>query len=275
MNKFLFTFLLLLLPITSIHAAKPWRILIEPGHDDQSWGAQFNTVKEADMNVKLGLMLYDQLKQDKNFEVFLVRDWNGYRKEFADYFQNNAAQIKQFMDTSVSDFNQKISSGEIKEFRLVNHNKPTNERALTLYGLNKWANENNIDAFIHIHFNDNPRTNTKVRGDHQGFAVYVPHESLKNSKASSSLGFFIYNSLLKDYHASNFIQESSGVVPDQGLISVGANNSLNTRSVLIEYGYIYEKIFSTFSKREAQMKIMADRTHEGIKKYFDYVPKKK
>ena len=270
----LFILLLLLIPVFSVSAKTSVKVLIVPGHDDGSWGTEFLGVKEADMNVKLALMLYDRLKQDKNFEVFITRDWNGYKKEFADYFQNNEEVILQFIKNSKEKFDDKIRNGEVEEFENVYHNDASDDMVLKLYGINKWADENNIGAVIHIHFNDYPRTKTHQRGKYKGFAVYIPEESLKNSKASSPLGFFVFNSLFKNYYISDYKKESGGVVPDQSLIALGANNTLNTRSVLIEYGYIYERIFSTYYKREEQMKRMAKQTYEGIKKYFDYLAQK-
>jgi len=32
----------------------------------------------------------------------------------------------------------------------------TEDIALRLYGFNKWADENKVDAMVHIHFNDYP-----------------------------------------------------------------------------------------------------------------------
>src|SRR3972149_9530418 len=119
MKKLLFIIFLFLLPLYFTHAAKPAKVLIVPGHDDESWGTEFLSVKEADMNVKLSLMLYDRLKQDKNFEVFITRDWNGYKKEFADYFQNNEEVILQFIKNSKEKFDDKIRNGEVKEFENV------------------------------------------------------------------------------------------------------------------------------------------------------------
>ena len=274
MRKLLFIALLLFLPVFSVYAKMPAKVLIVPGHDDESWGTEFLGVKEADMTVKLGLMLYDLLKKDKNFEVLITRDWQGYKKEFIDYFENNGDHIREFIDSSKEKFTSQISDGKIYETEWVNHNYASNSTAYKLYGINKWANENKIDAVIHIHFNDYPRRRAYERGDYKGFAIYVPETQLNNAEQSSSLGFFIFNSLFKNYYVSNSEKESGGVVPDQSLIALGSNNSLNNRSVLIEYGYIYERIFSTFFKRETQMKRMANRTYEGIKKYFEFLAQK-
>jgi len=69
---------------------------------------------------------------------------------------------------------------------------------------------------------------------------------------------------------STFDKEVPGVVPDQKLIALGANGTLNAsiRSVLIEYGYIYEKKFRNTKTRHQAYKDMATGTATGIKKYF-------
>jgi N-acetylmuramoyl-L-alanine amidase len=275
MNKLSFIIFLFFLPLCfASAAAKPVRILIVPGHDDQVWGAEFKGVKEADMTVKLGLMLYDKLSNDKNFQVYITRDRDGYTKEFADYFKNNESAIRQFIRDSRSGFKNQIAGGQVQQVDGVPHNNVSDYVAIRLYGINKWVDENNIDAVIHIHFNDYPRPHLSWRGEYKGFVVYAPEQQLKNSQMSYPLASFVFQSLLKYYPISNYEKESSGIVPDQNLIAVGASNTLNTRSILIEYGYIYEKRFSTFYKRAAEMKTMAAQTYDGIRRYFNFINKK-
>ena len=265
-------FLFLLIPFLA-HAAGPVKILIVPGHDDEAWGTQFKNVKEADMNVKLGLMLYNKLKKDKNFEVYITRDWEDYRPEFKEYFSKNGEAIADFIKEKKTVFNGKMADGEIDRNQLVEHNTVNNDVATKLYGLNKWADENNIDAMIHIHFNDYPRGRAWERGDYKGFAIYTPEHQMNNFKESFQLASFVFQKLFHDYAISNYPPEKSGVVPDQELIAIGAFDTLHTRSILIEYGYIYERKFSTVSKRATQMRVMAEDTYQGIKKYFDYIAK--
>ena len=61
-------------------------------------------------------------------------------------------------------------------------------------------------------------------------------------------------------------KEVIGLVPDQKLIALGANGSLSgtARSILVEYGYIYEKKFRTKSTRLQAYKDMAELTATGI-----------
>ena len=58
--------------------------------------------------------------------------------------------------------------------------------ALRLYGFNKWANENKIDAIIHIHFNDYPRPTKWTIGKYKGFVIYIPDGQFANSKESTA-----------------------------------------------------------------------------------------
>jgi len=271
MKKYILALIIFLLSASSASAAERLKILIVPGHDDESTGAEFRGVKEADLNLKLGLMLYDLLKRNKNFEVFITRNWDGYLKEFADYFENRKKDIEDFKEKSKAEFESKVAKGEIRPIESVHHADASPTTALKLYGLNLWSQENNIDAIIHIHFNDNPRPNKSKRGKYSGFAIYVPERQLKESQSSYQLAAFIFSQLLKYFPRSNYEKEKFGIIPDQTLIAVSGNDSLITRRVLIEYGYIYEKRFSTFKKREKEMKLMAQLTADGLKRYFKFI----
>ena len=69
-------------------ATAPIRILLVPGHDNTVWGAQYGNIKEADMNLVLATKIYNLLKQDKRFNVYITRDSGGYTKTFSDYLAN-------------------------------------------------------------------------------------------------------------------------------------------------------------------------------------------
>ena len=72
---------------------KQIKILLVPGHDNKVWGAQYKNLKEAAMNLAVASRIYDILKKDKRFEVYITRDLNGYTKEFADYFSTNEEEF--------------------------------------------------------------------------------------------------------------------------------------------------------------------------------------
>ncbi|MCC7160690.1 N-acetylmuramoyl-L-alanine amidase [Candidatus Nomurabacteria bacterium] len=273
---FLFISVVLFLPIFSAKAsvAKPVKILIVPGHDNEVWGAQYGNIKEANMTLALATRIFNSLKKDKRFEVHITRDKNGYTKEFADYFINHKEDIVSFKENAKQKTKTEIAIGNFIQKIGVPHNKVTSNTAIKLYGINKWANENQIDAVLHIHFNDYPRKTKWTIGKYTGFAVYMPEGQMANWKESGQLAADIYLQLEKKYSTSNFSAEKGGLVPDQSLIALGANNSLlpSVRSVLVEYGYIYEKKFRNYETRHRAYDDMASLTVKGIKNYFLLTP---
>lgn len=254
--------------VTKTATIKPIRILIVPGHDNEVWGAQYGNIKEADMNLVLAKQIYAILKKDKRFEVYITRDSLGYTKTFADYFSLHQKDIKTFKENSKKEMKNNIASGIVVKKDGVPHVGVNESVAMNLYGFNKWAGENNIDAMIHVHFNDYPRNNKWEIGDYKGFAIYVPENQMPNSVKSLPLAESIFNEMHKKYATSTYEEEKNGIIPDQKLIALGANNTLpaNTRSVLVEYGYIYR--FANSTMRHKAYKTMSELTANGIKNYF-------
>ncbi|MCX6755252.1 MAG: N-acetylmuramoyl-L-alanine amidase [Candidatus Nomurabacteria bacterium] len=259
---------------TQAEAIKPVRILIVPGHDDEVWGAQYKNMKEASMTLALGTQIYNLLKKDKRFEVYITRNGNGYTKDFADYFTNHMDEIKSFKQIAKTQMAGQLAAGLFVQKKNTPHASVKEIVADRLYGLNKWANENNIDAMIHIHFDDYPRPHAWTIGDYKGFAIYMPESQFPNAANSALLAGNIFAQLEKKYITSTYPEEKGGLIPDQKLIALGANDTLlpSTRSVLVEYGYIYQKIFRNSTTRHQAYKTMADLTVKGIINYF--FPKK-
>jgi len=268
MKKLLFILIFLLIPAFSVMAAEPVKILLVLGHDNEVWGAQYGNLKESDMNLALAIKIYDLLKKDKRFKIHITRNWDGYIKEFADYFSENRQEIKSFKEKAKQEMEDKIANGYFIEKENVPHNTVSEDVSLKLYGINKWANENKIDAVIHIHFNDYPRKTKWTMGKHKGFAIYMPDGQFPNAKESAQLAGNIFMQLSKKYITSTYEKELDGLVSDQKLIALGANGTLdkNIRSVLIEYGYIYR--FGNSFMRHKMYKSMADLTAKGIKNCF-------
>ncbi len=246
------------------------KILLVPGHDNQVWGAQYGNTKEADMTLAVATEIYNILKLDKRFDVHITRDKNGYTKEFADYFPAQKDAILTFEQSAKKVILNKISKGSFIQKINTPHHKVTEDIALRLYGFNKWANENGIDAVIHVHFNDYPLPNKWSIGQYKGFAVYMPDTQFTNAKESAKLATDIFTQLHKKYSPSNYKQEKGGLVSDQKLIAIGAYGTLSAsvRSVLIEYSYIYEKMFRVKSTRLEAYQNMANLTATGIENYF-------
>jgi N-acetylmuramoyl-L-alanine amidase len=261
-----------IVPFTTLHAEskKPIKILLVPGHDEVVWGAQYGNIKEADMTLDLAHRIYNILKKDKNFDVHITRDQAGYTKEFADYFDTQREAIVAFKKNAKEKTKNEISSGTFIQKQNPPHHGVSEDVSIHLYGINKWANENNVDAIIHIHFNDYPRKSKWTLGKYRGFVVYFPDGELLNFRQSANLAGDIFTQLHKKYSTSTYKPELGGLIPDQKLIALGSNKSLDAsvRSVLVEYGYIYEKKFRTKSARVIAFKDMAMRTVKGIEKYF-------
>lgn len=248
----------------------PIRILIVPGHDNDVWGTQYNTLKEGDMTRVLASNIYTLLSKDKRFKVFITRNSLGYTKTFSDYFTEKREAIGLFKSDAKKKTAEKVKSGDFTVEKGVPHISVSEDTAIKLYGINKWVNENKIDAVVHIHFDDEGRMSYGDIGSYKGFSVYYPDGELLNSIPSKKLAQNIFNKLKTKYQISTYEKESSGLVPDQKLIALGSNQTLNkdTKSVLIEYGYIYEKMFRKSTTRHQAYKTMADLTVKGIKNYF-------
>jgi N-acetylmuramoyl-L-alanine amidase len=250
---------------------KPIKILIVPGHDDDVWGAQYGNIKEADMNLVLATNIYNILKKDKRFQVFITRDSLGYTTTFADYFLDQASILAFVKNAKALAAAQAATSGGSPAPVVgAPHAAVSQDVATKLYGLNKWANENNIDAMIHVHFNDYVRQSKWTIGKYKGFNEYFPADTMPNAAESQKLAASIFTQLKKKYPTSTFPPEKGGMTPDQKLIALGSNNTLNpsVRSVLTEYGYIYEKLFRNSTTRHQAYKDMANLTATGIKNYF-------
>ncbi len=270
-----------LFPVFFIQAAKPVvktilkpvvpiKILLVPGHDNEIWGAQYGNIKEADMNLVLATQIYNLLKKDKRFKVYITRNSQGYSTEFTSYLSLHEADIISFRDNAKKEMKKKVSSGAFVNNVVVVHNSVAKNTSIQLYGINKWANENKMDAVIHIHFNDIPRSTKWKIGDYKGFSIYMPDGQFSNSLKSAKLAGNVFTQLSKKYKTSTLPEEEGGLIPDQKLIALGSSNTLssNVRSILIEYGYVYEKIFRKSSTRHQAYKTMADMTVKGIKNNF-------
>lgn len=266
----LFVLAFIFTPTIYIFADEPVKILIVPGHDDKVWGAQYGNIKEAAMNLAVASRIYNILKEDKRFEVYITRDKNGYAKEFANYLSLQGEQIVSFREEAKEAFSDLIENGFFLEKESVPHNTASEDVSVILYGINKWANENKMDAVIHVHFNDYPRKNKWTIGDYTGFVIYIPDRQMGNGFESGQLGYEIFLQLNTKYTTSTYEEESGGLVEDQKLIALGPHATLldDVRSVLIEYGYIYEKKFRNYTTRHKAYDDMAKLTANGIKKYF-------
>lgn len=246
------------------------KILIVPGHSNDSFGTQFKEIKESQMNAELGQELFELFQKDNKFEVYTTRVQNGdYSRWFNDYFESTREEIINFREDSQRQMSQAIEQGMPAGDNQVYHNSATNDDSLKLYAVNKWANENNVEIVFHIHFNDYPGRKLNQVGEYAGFSIYVPEYQLPNHRASSELAESLKNQLGKYFAKSDLPAESSALIEDQELIAVGSNASRDGISVLIEYGYIYEPPFRNEEIRETMFRELSRQTYAGIKKFFD------
>jgi hypothetical protein len=189
---------------------------------------------------------------------------------FSTYFINEWNNIVAFLRDNKEENLKKISSSTSTPpvLKKVEHNSARTDVALRLYGLNKWGNENNIDIAIHVHFNDYPRRNQTSPGVYSGFSVYVPEREYDNSPTTKAVAKTIFRRLAKYNPVSDLPIEDGGIVEEPDLIAIGAHNTSNAASMLIEYGYIYEPQFQNAVTRSKTMKDMAFQTYLGIQDFF-------
>lgn len=253
---------------TNPNSRKP-RILLVPGHDNEFWGTQFRGLKEAVMTLELGKRLLSLLIFDGEFEVIMSRDDEGYNSNLASYFSSEQSDILEFARGKKQIMNDLISDGKISpKTDGVYHNDAPSPVVVRLYGINKWANENNIDLVVHLHFNDYPRKNKNTAGRYSGFSIYVPERQYSNSRASKAVAEEVFKQLKVYYTESNMPKENVGVVEDQDLIAIGSFNTLDPAALLIEYGYIYEPQFLDPTIRNKIIEDLATQTYIGIRNFF-------
>jgi len=244
------------------------RILLVPGHDEASPGTVYKGLREVDMNLALSEELLPLFKNDSQFEVLSVRDRNGYKPFYLNYFFGQREAIRKFIEKNKEQMQSLLDSGSIELHQGVIHQDAILNIAETLYGINKYASENNFDLVIHIHFNDAGGRRYNQADKYSGFAIYVPEKQYSNSRASIAVATKIFNRLALFNPVSNLPKEDSGIVQEQNLIAIGAFNTLDPAGMLIEYGYIYEPEFQDPVIRQKKIKDLAFQTYLGIQDFF-------
>jgi len=243
-------------------------ILIIPGHDNEAWGTEYKNIYEADLTLGVAKYLTALLRADSAFRVTTTRETGTYTATFLDYFENQEAVIQQFKKEKAV-LMQAATQVGFEERTIVEHNNVNRDVAFKLYGINKWANDHDIDITLHLHFNDYGGRRQSRVGRYSGFVIYVPERQLPNAKASQALAQPIFNQLNTILTVSDLPQESAGIVEDQELIALGVNTSLDAASLLIEYGYIYELPFRDEAIQDVFFRELAYQTYLGLKKALD------
>lgn len=250
-------------------------ILIVPGHDDEYWGTEFRGIKEVELNRIVAEKLYNYLSQEEGINPVLASDKNGYNQIFENYFRREENNIKKFIKDTKKDFSKKVDEEDFLQVEKNFHNTAPDDVVYRLYGINRWVNNQNFDLVIHIHFNDHAGRKWNKVGKYDGFSIYTPGKLFSNYEVSRKLADSVFEELKKVRPVSNLEEEEGGVIEDHELIAVGANESLEAGSILVEYGYIYESIFLDPATRDTSLDYFAYATYSGIKKMLGEVPKEK
>jgi len=246
-------------------------ILLVPGHDLKHHGTQFGDLTEEKINRVLSRHLHSYLSDDSRFKVTTVRDLESgaYTEAFRRYFYREREDIRDFMQERRKMMREKIAEGKVDRNVSISHNFAPSDVAVQLYGINKWANEQDIDLLLHVHFNDHAGRRHGRTGKYNGFSIYVPERQYPNAAASHAFAAHIFDHLKRYNPPSDFRLEDAGVIEAQELIALGSNASQRGASVLIEYGYIYEDRFTHPEIRSVLTRELAYQTYRGIKSYFE------
>ena len=253
------------------YQARKLTVLIVPGHDNIDPGAAFGDVSEADINLTMTKYLLERFGNDANIHASSARDVvsGDYSPEIKTYIAEEKEDIDSWSKILRALATYYRENNALKPEVLVHHNSANPRVARVLYGINRWANEHDIDVVLHVHFNDHTRRARSRPGNYSGFTIYAPHEGLPNGRASQELAQSIFDRLNDRFPVSDLPGEHLGVTPDAELIAVGANGSREKVSLLIEYGYIYESQFKDPEVRDKIVREMAYQTYMGVKDFFE------
>src|SRR3989344_2844847 len=244
------------------------KVLIVPGHDDDSWGTSYNGIREADLTMRVGEALAAQFTKNSVYEAVVLRGRNGYLPAFDAYFTEHKETVRAEVVAKKKIMKDLLAAGSVERTEGVGHNKAALDVALRLYAINKWANENGIHLVLHLHFNDFGGRTARNMDKYGGFSLYIPDTQYSNAKASHAVADSLFAEFSPIFKKSNLPKENEGIVPDQSLIAVGAYNTLDAASVLIEYSYIYEAPLRTVAGRKEAIHGFAEATFRGVEQFF-------
>ncbi|MEX0918647.1 MAG: N-acetylmuramoyl-L-alanine amidase [Candidatus Paceibacterota bacterium] len=246
------------------------RILLVPGHDNEYTGARFGHLREADANLLLAEKIYADLSLWPGVEVLSARNFTDgeYSLWLANYFTTEAEAIRQFMTERRQAMQAMLGDGTVETNVDINHNFALDKVAFRLYGINKWANENDVDILLHLHLNDYAVRRHGTPGIYSGFSIYIPERQFPNADASRDLAEAIREQLAAYWPASDYPKEAATIIEAQELIALGSNASQRSASVLVEYGYIYEPQFTNPAVSQVVYPLLVQLTKQGITAYL-------
>jgi N-acetylmuramoyl-L-alanine amidase len=244
------------------------RILIVPGHEPNYGGAEFGMIKERDMTVELANYLATFTRSNSKYDVIVARDGNTWNPPFEAYFKNSWNEIVAWQKENKQAYLHNVARSGPLSTPKVYHNAAPDNVAFRLYGLTKWSNENAVDIVLHIHFNDYPG-HGRVAGEYSGISIYTPEKQYANGTTTRAVSEAVFNRLKKYNPVSDLPGESEGIVEERELIAIGANDTADAASLLIEYGYIYETQFQDSDTRTMALKDLAFQTYLGLEDFFN------
>ena len=139
------------------------KILIVSGHDENNYGTSYRNLKEVDLNRKLAEYMAGFFGREQEFRVTLTSDRGGMNKKLEKYLERESDNIKEFESFYKKTTDKLEKRGEITLGQHVGHNTASSETAFMLYGINKFANDEDFDIILHVHFNDYPNRDLDSR----------------------------------------------------------------------------------------------------------------
>lgn len=251
------------------------RILIVPGHEPDYGGAEYQGVYEREITVETANQLATYLRQNPRFDVIVARSNEAWNDDLSRYFEDDWDKIQDFVANQKAFFAKQLDKGKVTERDSddqVAHAAAADDVALRLYGIGKWANENDVDLVLHLHINDAPDHGPDAPSSYSGYTVYVPDAQYGNAATSLPVGEAIAARLSAMNATSTLPVENKGVVEDQELIALGAYDTLSVPSVLMEYAYITEPKFTHPEVRQSVTKDYAYETYLGVQDFFKDPP---
>lgn len=267
----LFSLVPMTINTTTPATVRPFIILIVPGHDTNTGGANFKNIYERNLVVDLADNISALLSKDSKYKVIVARDKQSWNSIFADYFTKNKKSIIDFKNEHQAK-NKILEISNPKKITSIvgKHTTADEKTSLELYGINKWADENNIDLVIHVHFNSSTIKNKMSKtGPYHGFNIFIPEKQRFNASNSRIIAQDIYDQLKKKFTPQSNNSSYDSLYEDYSLIALGASDTLSKPAILIEYAYIYEKIIQNPVGQKQGLEQMAEQTVVGIQDYFN------
>jgi N-acetylmuramoyl-L-alanine amidase len=248
--------------------SKKIRVLIVPGHEPDNGGTNYGNIYERTLVVGIGQDFQQFLGGNSRYQSFITRDTQVWNPTFATYFQDEWNQIISWEKTAKTSWTTSTAMNQSGQGEISN--VAATDDAMRLYGIVKWADENNIDLMIHMHLNNYPDAMAKkIVGKYSGLVMYVPAPDLANSVKSLPIAEAVFKRLSLYNPISNLPVESQGLETDDSLIAMGAYNTAEMASILIEYDYIYEPQFVNPEVRPIALKDFAYQTYLGVQDYYN------